>query len=112
MFWMTESAVVVCAHQTGVVTGFDPRQSWVRVEQRRVLTDPDPAGRSIVGCPNVPPAGRPCLTTKKVLAGLSTMIQIDGAPVCLDPVTGMTDGVAPVPYRVRSPAQELVGSDA
>ena len=109
---MTEDAVVVCEHQTGVVTGFAPRQSWVTVERRRVLSDPDPEGRSIVGCPNVPPAGKPCLTTKKVMAGLSAIIRINGAWVCLDPVTGLTDGVAPVPYSVRSPAQTLVASTA
>ena len=111
MVLITEDAIVTCEHQTGVVTGFAPRQSWVTVEGRRVLTDPDTVGRSIVGCPNVPPAGKPCVTTKKVISGLSSLIRIDGAPVCLDPVTGMTDGVAPVPYRVRSPAQELVASN-
>jgi len=74
--------------------------------------DPDPVGRSISGCPNLPPMGKPCTNTLAVTAGYSTFIQIDGRAVCLDTVVGMTNGVAPVQYRVRSPAQELVDASA
>lgn len=112
MRWMTEDATVVCAHQPGNVRGFSPAQKWVTVERRKVLVRPDPVGRPIDGCPNVPPMGRPCLTTLAVTRGYSTLVRIDGRAVCLDTVTGMTDGVAPVPYRVRNPAQQLVDADA
>ena len=108
MYWMTEDATVICDHQLGNVTGFDPAQSWVRVGGRRVLVQPDPVGRSIVGCPVVPPMGKPCTRTLAVVRGYSGLVRIDGRAICLDSVTGSTDGVTPVPYHVRSPAQTLV----
>ena len=112
MRWMSEDATVVCDHQVGNVTSFDPAQGWVTVGGRKVLVQPDPVGRSISGCPNLPPMGKPCTNTLAVTAGYSTFIQIDGRAVCLDTVVGMTNGVAPVQYRVRSPAQELVDASA
>ncbi len=108
MFWMTEDATVVCDHELGNVVSFAPAQSWVTVAQRRVLVEPDPVGRTIQGCTNLPPMGKPCTTTLPVASGYSGLIRIGGQRVCLDTVIGMTDGVAPVMYRVRSPAQQLV----
>lgn len=108
MRWMTEDATVVCDHQLGNVTGFSPAQSWVTVMKRRVLVEPDPVGRTIKGCPNLPPMGKPCTNTMAVAKGYSRLIRIDGHRVCLDAVTGLTNGVAPVMYTVRAPAQELV----
>jgi hypothetical protein len=37
-------------------------------------------------------------------------VRIDGCAVCLDTVTGLTDGTPPgiVTYKVRSPGQTLV----
>jgi hypothetical protein len=112
MYCMTEDATVVCDHQLGNVTGFSPAQSWVTVMERRILVEPDPVGRSIVGCPNLPPMGKPCTNTMAVTAGYSSLLRIDGQRICLDTVVGMTNGVAPVLYRVRSPAQQLVDSSA
>ena len=50
--------------------------------------------------------------TLKVVAGYSTLVKIDGHAVCLDTVTGMTDGTPPgvVQYQVRAAGQQLVGS--
>jgi hypothetical protein len=110
MRFMTEDAIVVCDHQLGNVKGFAPAQSWVTVRNRRVLVEPDPVGRSIAGCPNVPPMGKPCTTTLAVVQGYSALLTIDGRRVCLDTVRGLTDGVAPVNYTVRDPAQQLVDS--
>lgn len=112
MYWMTEDATVVCDHQLGNVTGFSPAQSWVTVTGRSVLVESDPVGRSIAGCPNVPPLGKPCTNTMAVTAGYSNLIRIGGRRVCLDSVVGMTNGVAPVMYRVRNPAQQLVDANA
>ena len=112
MYCMTEDATVVCDHQYGNVQGFDPAQGWVTVMRRRILVEPDPVGRTIAGCPNLPPMGKPCTNTMAVASGYSALIRIDGRRVCLDTVVGMTNGVAPVLYRVRNPAQELVDSSA
>ena len=44
--------------------------------------------------------------------GYSDLLRIDGHRVCLDPVTGRTDGVPAIfHYLVRDPGQRLVGSD-
>ena len=112
MNWMTEDATVICDHQLGNITSFAPAQSWVTVAGRRVLVESDPVGRSITGCPNLPPMGKPCTNTMSVTSGYSELIRISGRRVCLDSVIGMTNGVAPVLYRVRNPAQQLVDSNA
>ena len=111
MYWVTEDATMVCSHQPGNVTGFDPAQSWVTIGNRRVLIDPDPIGRSIRGCPNVPPVGvKQCLKTIGVSQGYSALIRIGGFSVCMDNLQGPVDAPAP-PYTVRNPAQQLVGTD-
>lgn len=106
---LTEDAVLVCDHQQGVVAN-RPGQGWVTVAGRRVLVAPDPEGRPITGCPNTGPTIKPCTTTLRVREGYSELVRIDGRAVCLDTVTGLTDGTPPgvVDYTVRSPGQELV----
>lgn len=106
---LTEDAVLVCDHQVGIVQN-RPTQGWVTVEGRRLLVRPDPEGRTIVGCPNVGPTIKPCTTTLPVKEGYSDFVRIDGRPVCLDTVTGLTDGTPPgvVDYQVRTPGQTLV----
>jgi hypothetical protein len=106
---LTEDAVLVCAHELGIV-GIAATQGLVRVNGRRVLVEKDPEGRPIAGCPNVGPAIKPCTSTLAVRAGYSGLVRIDGRRVCLDTVTGLTDGTPPgtVLYRVRSPGQTLV----
>ncbi len=111
MRFMTEDAIVVCDHQLGNVTGFAPAQSWVTVHNRRVLVEPDPVGRTIAGCPIVPPQGVQCTQTLAVQQGYSGLLKVDGRRICLDTVRGLTNGVAPVDYSVRDPAQQLVDSD-
>lgn len=112
MRWMTEDARMVCAHETGRVTGFDPRQRWVTIGGRCVLVESDPAGRTISGCPVVPPTGKPCTSTLPVVKGYSALVRIDQRRVCLDTVRGLTNGVAPVDYHVRSAGQSLLESTA
>ncbi|HDP88381.1 MAG TPA: hypothetical protein ENN42_00230 [Thioalkalivibrio sp.] len=109
MRWLTEDAVLVCAHETGLV-GIVATQGLVSIGHRRVLVATDPEARPIVGCPNVGPAIKPCTATLKVKQGYSALIRIDGRPVCLDTVTGLTDGTPPgtVEYKVRQSGQDLV----
>jgi hypothetical protein len=109
---LTENALLVCDHQLGHVQ-LSERQSLVRVDGARVLVDDDPERRPIKGCPNTNPLTGilPCRNTQKVTAGYSALVRIDGRRVCLDTVTGMTDGVPAVfHYTVRQPGQALVGS--
>jgi hypothetical protein len=106
---LTVDALVVCAHELGKV-GLVPSQSWVTVEGRPVLVRPDPEARPITGCPNIGPTIKPCTTTLVVKVGYSSLVRIDGRPVCLDTVRGLTDGTPPgvVEYKVNTPGQRLV----
>ena len=106
---LTQDAVLVCAHEMGVV-GIVATQNLVTVSRRCVLVESDPEQRPIVGCPNIGPTIKPCTSTLKVQAGYSDLMRIDKRRVSLDPVTGLTDGTPPgiVKYKVRSPGQDLV----
>ncbi|MBW3577851.1 MAG: hypothetical protein KY462_08960 [Actinobacteria bacterium] len=112
---MTDAAVVVCDHQLGVVRN-RPSQRWVTVEGRPLLVATDPEDRTIVGCPNLNPltGQKPCMTTLRVQTGYSALVRIDGHPVCLDTVKGLTDGAPPgtFHYSVRTPGQTLLNADA
>jgi len=109
MFFLTEDATIVCDHRLGVVTNV-PTQNLVTINRRRVLVEPDPESKPIKGCPNYGPTVKPCTATLKVKEGYSDFIRIDGRAVCLDPVTGLTDGTPPgiVNYIVLAPGQNLV----
>jgi hypothetical protein len=108
---MTEDAIVLCTHQLGTVSN-QPSQKLVTINGRRVLVDNDPEQRSIRLCPNIGVTMKPCQNTLKVLVGYSTFVKIDGKKICLQTVTGMTDGTPPaiVQYNVRAAGQHLVGS--
>ena len=109
MFILTEEAVLVCKHEVGIVKN-QPSQDIVTIEKRRVLVENDPEGRTISGCPVVPPMGRPCVTTLVVQQGYSDWIRIGGRRICLDTITGLTDGTPPgvVKYKVNFAGQEFV----
>jgi hypothetical protein len=110
MLWLTEDAVIVCAHELGQIVN-EPTQNITTVEGRRVLVAKDPEGRSIRGCPNVGAAIRPCLHTLAVKKGYSTWITVEGHSVCLDTLSGLTDGTPPatVLYKARHAGQSIVG---
>jgi len=109
MLFITEDVVIVCAHATGTVKSYNPSQSWVTVQGRRVLIAPDTVGRTITLCPLVPPQ-KPCTTTLAVITGYSALIRIGGRPVCMSNLTGAVDAPAP-PYTVRTAGQTLVSTD-
>src|SRR5215204_1187548 len=106
---LTEDAVVVCNHELGKVNN-PPSQALVTIGQRKMLVETDPEGKSIAACPNVGPTIKPCTTTLKVDEGYSAFVRIDGRRICLDTVTGYTDGTPPgvVKYYVVRPGQGLV----
>ncbi|HEU4678229.1 MAG TPA: hypothetical protein VFS35_01835 [Terrimicrobiaceae bacterium] len=108
---LTENAVIVCKHElgrAGIVAG----QGFVFVQNRKVLVENDPENRLIVGCPNIGATIKPCTFTLTALRGYSNLLRINNKRVCLDTVTGLTDGTPPgmVKYEVRDPGQALVTS--
>jgi hypothetical protein len=111
---LTEDALLLCDHGGPVRQGV--HQSWVTIDGRRVLVATDPEGRSISRCPNTNPfmGLKACGTTLRVTEGYSSFLRIDGRPVCLDTVTGLTDGTPQggVTYTVKDPGQTLVESDS
>ncbi len=104
---LTEDAVLRCAHVNGKADADHHRQSFVRIDGAHVLVGRDPRGRSVGGCPLMPPL-KPCKVTLSPAAGHSTFVRIDGVPVCLDTITGPTDSVPPAVYTVSEPGQSFV----
>jgi hypothetical protein len=111
MLVITEDALLMCEHPNGVVS-LSPHQSFVTIAGRRVLVEADPEKRSISGCGNAAPPMRPCLTTLAVKEGYSELVRIDGHRVCLDSVSGLTDGMPPgvVRYTVHRPGHKFVSA--
>jgi hypothetical protein len=106
---LTEKARLVCTHETGVVQIW-ALQNLVTVNGDRVLVRSDPERKPILGCSNVGPTIKPCALTLRATEGYSELIRIDGRPVCLDTVTGNTDGTPPaaIQYIVADPGQDFV----
>jgi len=109
---IVETCVQRCGHD-GLV-GNAASQRWVRVMRTPVLVQNDPEGRGIAMCPNYGVNILPCTQTLAVHTGYSTFVRIGGQPVCLESVTGYTNGTPPgaVMYTVRQPGQTLVGVSA
>ena len=111
MNFLTQDAVIVCDHPTGLVQ-ITPSQQWVTIAGRAVLVQDDPENRPIVGCPNCATPMKPCMKTQAVREGYSAFVRIGKKPVCLGNVSGLTDGMpAGAPrYRVRGAGQGYVGA--
>lgn len=109
MKWLTEDAILNCKHELGIVQ-LPATQDLVTIEGRNVLVENNPEGRPIVGCPNIGATIKPCTRTLKVEEGYADFLRVNGQRICLDTVTGLTDGTPPgvVKYAVRSPGQGLV----
>lgn len=108
MLVLTEDAKLFCKHGPGKVS-IRATQGLVMIGGRKVLVEKDPEGRPISGCPSTVPF-KPCLTTLVVQKGYSHFIRVEGRRICLDTVTGFTDGTPPgvVKYEVRSAGQPFV----
>ncbi|MEZ4870563.1 MAG: hypothetical protein R3C14_55045 [Caldilineaceae bacterium] len=109
MKFLTEDAKLTCKHVTGVVQIFT-LQNLVTIAGRKVLVQRDPELKLITGCANLGPTIKPCALTLQVTEGYSDFIHIEGRAVCLDTVTGLTDGTPPgtVRYVVQHPGQTFV----
>lgn len=108
MLILTEDAALYCKHGPGHVSN-KPSQTLVTIAGRRILVEKDPEGRTISHCPSVVPF-KPCLFTLTVQKGYSNLLHIEGKRICLDTVTGFTDGTPPgvIMYVVREPGQPFV----
>jgi len=106
---LTEDALLVCNHELGTVD-IRATQTLVTIEDRQVLVETDPAQRPIKNCPNVGATIKPCQLTLRVQDGYSDLLRVEGRRICLDAVTGLTDGTPPgtVKYKVRAPGQGFV----
>lgn len=105
---LTEDAKLVCAHELGTVS-IVPSQDLVTINSRKVLVEPDPAGKPITGCPHVGTGIKPCTSTLAVQTGYSDLIRVQNRRVCLDTIEGLTDGTVPgtVKYNVSRSGQNL-----
>lgn len=110
MNFLTLEAKLVCKHVTGVIQFPIHHQSLVRISGHPVLVEKDPQAKPIVGCANIGLTIKPCTLTVNVEKGYSEFIRIQGRKVCLEPITGLTDGTPPgsVKYTVQSPGQNFV----
>lgn len=88
-------------------------QTFVRIGGEPVLVVGDPQGQGIFPCPNLGATIKPCTLTLVETTGDSEFIRIDGQSVCLDTVTGLTDGTPPglVKYEVKEPGQRFVSGE-
>jgi hypothetical protein len=118
MEWITTASVIKCGHDGRIAN--KPTQDWLRIAQDPGDGDPplvlratDPEGRDINACPNYGVNVKPCRKTLKVAKGYSEWITIEGRPVVLSHLDGLTDGTVPgtVHYQVRDPKQTFVRAD-
>lgn len=114
MFLLTLNALEVCSHELGVVVT-ECTQKWVTIsgedpaKKVPILIEPDPVNRTISGCPNINVGIAACDKTGVPSQGYSSFLRIDGKPVCLDNLTGPTDGTpGDFVYEVRSAGQNFV----
>lgn len=109
MLLLTEKARLYCAHQTGRVQ-LKTSQTLVRIEGDIVLVEPDPVACTIAGCTNSAAGNFPCTLTLNVKRGYSDLVRIEGHPITLRHLLGLTNGTLPgtVEYSVNDPGQNWV----
>jgi hypothetical protein len=110
---LTEGSALACSHRSGRVRT-RAGQTFVRLAGWALLVEPDPDGCAIGGCANVGATIRPCLRTLTPRAGYSTLVRIGGHAVCLDTLTGGTDGTPPgaAHYLVTDAGHDFVRTGA
>ena len=111
---LTLEVKLVCRHITGVVQFSSHLQDLVRIAGQPVLVEFDPLGKPISGCANIGMTIKPCQLIVKVDRGLSDFIRIQNLRICLDTLTGLTDGTPPgsVQYEVQHPGQSFVEAES
>ena len=105
---VNSNAVIMCAHG-GRVT-LIPKQGTVMAGGAPVMREGDIIGSPIVGCAQPPSASsKPCtLVVSTMPGGSNPRVTAVGAPVHIDTLTGMTDGVPPGVVTVASAGQATV----
>jgi uncharacterized Zn-binding protein involved in type VI secretion len=103
---VTSAAKIMCAHG-GQVT-LIPKQFKVLAGGQPVLCVGDIVGSPIVGCAQPPtPVTAPCLVVASEIpipmVGMSPTVLINGKPVLLAGINGVTSGGAPSPLIVALP---------
>ena len=113
MFWITEHALIVCKHQLGKVQNA-PTQDLVTIATRRVLVATDPEAALHLGLPELRPDHQALHDDAQGPARLFDMDPHRRQPLCLDTVTGYTDGTPPgvVEYVVSEAGQAWIEEDA
>jgi hypothetical protein len=102
---LTTNAVITCMHG-GHVT-LIPKQVKAICTGGSALCVPDLVGAPIVGCTQAPSSNtKPCTMVASTLPGsFSTSFFVEGRPVYLATLSGLTDGVPPSGLIVVSPGQ-------
>jgi hypothetical protein len=105
---LVERSVVLCGH--GGQVRNQSSQQLVTSQGSLLLVADDPVGRTVVACPNYGTNVKVCTSTVNVQTGYSSLVSIDGHAVCLDTLTGQTDGLdaGAVLYHVSKAVQTLV----
>ncbi|MDX2161982.1 MAG: hypothetical protein SF162_11705 [bacterium] len=108
---LTKSAFLACAHRNASRVQNAPSQNWVTIDGQPILAQPDPLTWTIDGCPMEPLTGQlPCKAALTYVTGYSSFVTIDGHPICMDTLTGLTNGLPSVNYLVVTPGQDWVNA--
>jgi hypothetical protein len=105
---LNANAIILCTH--GGTVNPIPSQAKVLAGGAPVLCVPDLNGAPIAGCP-VPVTGatKPCTTVVAVTPpSWSLKVSVDGKPVYVSTLVGITDGVPPGALTLVFPGQVTV----
>lgn len=107
---LTESATLQCLH--GALLQVSATQRFVTIGGRAVLAQPVPTGGVFAGCLNTNASAgqKPCITPTPPTAGYSTLVSVNGLPVCTDALQGITDSVPPGTYSAVRAGQIFVST--
>jgi hypothetical protein len=105
---VTSNAQIMCAH--GGQVKVMPRQTVAQISGGMILCEGDLMGAPILGCPVPPsPGSKPCTTVVSTLPGSTSLkVNVQGRPVHVASLSGLTDGVPPAPIMVANPGQVKV----
>jgi hypothetical protein len=90
---LTVASAVTCPHQASVATS---GTSKLTVSGSAALLAAGIAGQTVSACPiSDSSSTTKCRTVLSVTGGLATKLTVGGAPVVLESLIGVTDGVSP-----------------
>jgi hypothetical protein len=105
---VTANATITCVHGGQVM--LTPRQAKLFAQGGAALCEPDLVGCPVVGCAQPPsPGTKPCTAVISTFPGSATpRLTVQGRPVYLQTLTGLTDGVPPGAIMCVNPGQTIV----